>query len=311
MRFHFFPLLAGILVGCAEEPKNPLEPAREAVRPWCEGAFSCGCEKLRWVDVEACLTQEAVSLVKTEAEAEALGLHFSEECFFQDFLGFGSPEEICVGEEAYQLLHPPTLSPGPFECGMCSPIFGDRQIGQTCHQFWYFYSDCAKGLFCLGEDETAKCFDICDPPLEGDLCNEDFDLCPPHFHCVKERCVQGPGLGEPCLEYGLCGPDLKCDETERCAVPPPLPKEGEPCEGVCEGEDIHCLSNETCGFQGGKDSPCQHAPLDCLPHLSCKEGFCQPLPGSGEPCEGPCDASLVCEDGFCQPESPLICEYVF
>ena len=204
----------------------------------------------------------------------------------------------------------------PLHCvgGLCAAL---NASGGDCADA----SACALGLVCQAPtcvdrppgpcDDAAPCGNetSCAAPrvcelkgATGASCDQD-EACQPGFYCDQgaAECVEGPPLGQPCVNAVLCGPGLACDNDNGNCVS--LPGDGQPCAfgamgpSLCQ-DGLGCNAG-TCGPLPGDGQPCT---LDyrCASGLGCdfaaNGSFCVPLTGQG----GACQTDRTCEAGsFC------------
>lgn len=194
------------------------------VEEYCEARWSCGCDSPGLTKVHCESTLMHAGEEAQDAAVEA-GLEYDRECARA---WLDAIDDSC------------TRSTPPYhECGgPCAPYHGAKRVGEACESFGP-WSDCARELRCgLG----SVCMDPCLGHHEGDGCASDVGgSCGPNLICVdsacaptpalgeacvaecrvgatcdldQEVCVEAPGFGEPCSDFGNCGRGLQCVQTE-------------------------------------------------------------------------------------------------
>ncbi len=242
----------------------------DPVQELCETIVSCECSMA--LPVDACVTEFNANIDETRMQAEALGLSFNQGCAdktVDQLAAFG-----CAGfDDASDLDE---------TCFACSPVHGDKPLGAVCTRM-QGYSDCAYNLTC----RDGACVDPCKTLKSGEACfadvGEEFEslgTCDAGLHCDFESltCKPSAGVGGACADFDECARDLYCGVDMKCA---PIPKEGEPCDFLCEF-----------GY-------------------TCEAGTCAPGPAEGEPCATSgfgCGPDLECgDDDVCVRSEPFIC----
>jgi hypothetical protein len=154
----------------------------------------------------------------------------------------------------------------------------------------------------------GACFGVC---AEGAVCD----------HGAGELCVAAPGLDGPCdaaWAYTSCGAGLFCRAFEATCAP--IPRLGEPCEGLCAPGltcDLRSLPG-MCALARAEGEGCDGTDggSDCAAGLRCDfselSWVCRRLPGLGAPCgwSEVCDAGLDCRrdpsgEAFCVVAEPV------
>jgi hypothetical protein len=146
----------------------------------------------------------------------------------------------------------------------CKIVYGTRFEGQPCRAD----VDCAQGLRCFGE-----CRDPCAVTTVGEGESCQFATCDVGLTCTGID--EGPPI---CVPQG--GIDV-CDE---------------PCTSM-QWCDAAAPDGPTCRARGEPGAPCMgHA--QCVTSY-CPAGFCEELPGDGEPCtpDGECRDGALCVFG--------------
>lgn len=181
---------------------------------------------------------------------------------------FGQEGEKC-GEGFAACLEPLVCQGGrcvkPAPVGGSCETDGGCEVGLVCEhgtciefhdEFCVIGVPCGRQSVCLGKVEPT-CV-----PLggAGDSC-EGSTGCKESLWCQEGKCVEAPGLDEPCGDGIYCAKGLSCRfEGPKAGTCGPLPGLGEPC-----GLDIR-------------------GPFVCGPGLACSGGICKDPPQEGEPC---------------------------
>ncbi len=136
---------------------------------------------------------------------------------------------------------------------------------------------CAGRLDCVGPSGSR----VCVVPGElGDACDltrttiADCDA-PRGLTCLDGTCeaIAWGGVGESCVEPAMCDSTAACNgSTMRCVEPPGL---GEPCDGVCQ-PGLYCRAGDTCRPLLPRGSTCA-SDDDCELGLWCVSGTCDEL----------------------------------
>jgi hypothetical protein len=254
----------------------PIESAVEAIADhFCARQFACDCLDTRFETEADCETAAQQIVDRIQTDGERLGYDYHPEC---------------IGEwldlVADYGCSPPRAVDPPRTCERtCYMYTGDADLNEPCeYSYSGSVSPCATGLECNG----ASCQDPC----------EDWEAT--HFAAA----------GDSCLERS-CDEELFCNENQVCQA---LPVAGEPCFNGA------CASNATCD-QSDPDpmlwtctdlvvlgDPCSgHGQCDSG---YCPAGFCAPLPGRGESCEGTsvCGPNLDCHEDVCVPAEAAVCD---
>jgi hypothetical protein len=264
---------AAVTVACKEPPREIAveDVESELVGTWCEAMFDCNCPEGRvYFELADCARAAEMIAAGLEMYAGAMGMEY---------------DPTCVGEFVDRIEDRGCAAPGAFDddCeSPCNPLFGTRDVGQSCESVGDGLSDCKQGLVCYG-----TCEDPCG--------------------------IVGAKLGERCEEVG-CGEGLFCkwnaDFTEaRCAEPPPV---GQPCpDGVCNG-DAFCALPDPMALANICIAP-REAGEPCMGHLQCESGYCpagycDQVPGRGDPCPAQvCDTGSTCREGVCEAAAAEVC----
>lgn len=160
-------------------------------------------------------------------------------------------------------------------------VSGSQDMGEACSSA----IDCAPGLGCVGDAESARCLPYCcglDSPCNDDsycthspLYDELSTGTPVPLIPVCEP-VDGCSLSEPfpCSEGKdcSCGPGEACtvvraDGATACTVPSP--------NGQGEGEDCPCMAGFICSQSEDGGSCRRLCQLDDSEERGCSEGLCQ------------------------------------
>jgi hypothetical protein len=141
------------------------------------------------------------------------------------------------------------------------------------------------------------------PGLEGQACEATFQ-CGRGLRCVRGECRDACAFrpsteGEPCGPGQPCEPGLRCDDfgAEAASFCVALPVAGAPCLGDDCAAGYWCDSSTgeaLCAIAAPAGAPCM-GHRECTTGY-CPAGFCELLPGPGEPCgaQGSCASPAEC-----------------
>lgn len=137
---------------------------------------------------------------------------------------------------------------------------------------------CAENLSCAPNTATQGGPRRCQPKVvAGEPCTQNADCVEAAYCDAKKKCVQRPGLDEPCAwSSRSCAVGLTCyqpTKTDRTCVKPRAM--GEACS----------------------------QPNNCVAGLTCRDNVCVALPAKGELCGG----LTFCADGWCDYKSGGVC----
>lgn len=172
-----------------------------------------------------------------------------------------------------------------FACeSYCKLYYGTRFEGEPCDDS----SDCAQGLICL----AAECRDPCKLQTAGEGERCEFAVCDDGLQCIQLEDGDGSDGPATCVRPGggeFCG-DQTCVSGQWC--------DNGPMGSVCRaavGPGAACSGHRQCTTK------------------YCPAGFCEELPGEGEPCteQGSCRDGAICvanapdQPGTCATIAPL------
>lgn len=244
------------------------------VRRFCKLPKKCDCETPKSVD--ECESDVAENEANNRRDAEARGLAFDSDCFYDLFERF-TDTVACRGVTAVQ----PEIDALLF-CHGCDVVSGAQPEGAAC-QLVGLGSDCAPGLSCV----YGLCLDVCTARPLGAPCTftttDNFTV---SYKCADGWCDAG---------------------ADACA---PLRADGESCAGADECRSNWC--DGTCKAPPTSGDPCTYDDA-CGVGRICKDGLCAGAPQAGQPCTGRCAPDLVCGDPetgeqICVRDQPWVCQ---
>jgi hypothetical protein len=256
----------------------PIDDAPDAfVEAWCDRLESCNCDSDSVPSQEECRADVELQIARIRDDGEDNSLIYDGTCLGAQIDRLDDRGCDPYRPEADDECEPP-----------CWPYHGTRVIGEGCKELGYF-TNCAQGLVCEIETcDSGTCTGTCQTPCRragvGDSC--DDVQCVDTALCIYEEtgpvCRRIPDVGDPCLQ-GECAEGSFCvvdpvDPTiQTCTAAAPL---GEACMGHPQCESGYCPA-----------------------------GFCEELPGKGDPCFGRCAGDLECdfETNECVTAEPAIC----
>lgn len=242
---------------------------QDSVAALCDLVFSCGCAQSPYADAEACVRD-----VNADLDEQAMAHQAVADANGLVHDPLCRERGLAIYRDEIKCTLVSELDIESLTCSYCSPIHGNKSEGEPCTEYSLDGSDCAGHLQCRG-----TCVDPCQPPAAGDPCG-DFGFCGPGLYCAEETTTCAPtlGPGSPCTEFASCGDDRYCAADMTCQA---FPGEGQPCNGICASA------------------------------FNCEAGVCVPGPGEGQPCPdlGNCGPGTEChfDSETCVAEAPLVC----
>jgi hypothetical protein len=158
----------------------------------------------------------------------------------------------------------------------------------------------------------------------GQPCNSSSDCDPgAKLYCRAPdfTCATLAGAGEACGYDAARNPTIQCDAAKGLFCDPSsttcrtLPPQGAPCNfsfgPQCDPDPALALScnffTDLCVAPGAEGAACGGSALApcrwdlaCVPTQADGIGTCQPAPGLGESCNGPCRSPAACSGGVCR-----------
>lgn len=286
-----------------------LEELDEAlIEVFCDRFDDCACAEGSRFASQATCREWASSLQQEVAQvADDLGLIYDPTCV-GDILTDYVELDCDPGPSPHDVIDWQEIGISEDCVAPCAPIFGKRELGETCTRIDTLSSDCARGLHC----NLGFCVDWCPPPREeGGRCDYESG-CGHELYCSSSvgsgSCRAYVQAGERC-EGGRCAEGLTCvleDPSAPAAVMRcrPFAQLGEPCAGHAECASGSCPSG-WCA-QGPEEGKACSVTGACADGLECVDDRCKDRPEPGDPCEVRCEGPLACEDGVCR-EAPAMC----
>lgn len=275
--------LAAVVLFACDSSKAPSirDQAKTVAEAACAAAFACDCDNPYTDDYDdeaACV--EGVGNTLVDRALDDVGLSFNAACVdrvataLQTF-GCETPDEAAASGPLFAAAE---------QLRECRLFIGTAGAGESCERLGGGIGDsCDADHFC----DAGTCAAVGEGGFESS-CGSDSD-CQRAYRCrtssedMTMRCLDQPGVGDPCSLAGDCSAGAYCSTAGTCSA---LPGPGQSCT-VTPSQDG----------------------LVCAPGSACANGVCQAGAAQGEPCGVTCAEGLACEGGFCIVDDAAVCAY--